>query len=150
MENTNNGTVTISLARYKELEKIELDFEKETTEFKSKIKSNDETWQERYDKLSEKLDDEILRHSREHREIAVRLAHGRIESAKILNEETIAQLKVKEAKVQAELLSDIDELTKNVNELKSNITVLEEKVVKSGLIWFAIGVIIASVIAATF
>ena len=52
MENTNEGTVTISLQRYKELEKFEQDFEKEKGLFKREVESKYQAWRGRYRELT--------------------------------------------------------------------------------------------------
>ena len=52
MENTNEGTATISLQRYKELEKFEQDFEKEKELFKREVESKYQAWRGRYRELT--------------------------------------------------------------------------------------------------
>lgn len=52
MENNNEGTVTIGLQRYKELEKFEQDYQKEYELLKSEMASKYQEWEARYKELT--------------------------------------------------------------------------------------------------
>ena len=148
MENTNEGTVTISLQRYKELEGYNdnlLRLEATIEIMKKDLESSEN----RYNRVKDLL--------KEYEPLI-------IDGEKVIREKVLAneercndfrkKMTEKHTKLREELESEMQLLIikyeEFVKELEATVKLQEERLVKVGVTWFAIGIIITSIIAAIF
>lgn len=148
MENTNEGTVTISLQRYKELEGYNdnlLRLEATIEIMKKDLESSEN----RYNRVKDLL--------KEYEPLI-------IDGEKVIREKVLAneercndfrkKMTEKHTKLREEFWSErqllINKHEEVVKELETEVNLRGDRLAKVGIMWFAIGIIITSIIAAIF